>query len=127
MNFIVKKDTAFEKHVQSAIFNWARYVKIKEGVMLFEYMSASANGGSRNLLEAKNLKRTGVSPGFPDICILLPRKNYHGMFLEVKREDKFHVSEKQKEWLKRLNKVGYNAIIGHGFDECKKHIEEYIN
>lgn len=123
----INQNNCFERQIQTAIFNWARYVSIPEGGMLFDYMSASANGGSRNLLEAKSLKKTGVSAGFPDISILIPRKNYHGMFLEVKREKVFHITEKQKEWIKRLNHVGYNAKIGIGFDKCKQYIEEYIN
>lgn len=122
-----KKYTQFERQIQTSIFDWARIVKVKEGGYLFDFMTASANGGSRNVLEARNLKRSGVSAGFPDISILMPRGQFHGMFLEVKKEKNYAFSDKQKSWLDRLNKVGYYANVGFGFDECKSLIESYLS
>lgn len=127
-NFVThkKKRQQIERQIQISIFEWAKFKKVKEGGYLFDYMTASPNGGSRNLIEAINFKRSGVSAGFPDISILLPRHNYHGMFLEIKKPIKFNVSKKQLSWLERLNNVGYYAEVGVGFDECKNIIESYL-
>jgi hypothetical protein len=67
------------------------------------YVQASAAGGSRHALEAMRLKRTGVSPGFPDLYLMF-EDGSHG-FIEVKTPEKniteSSLSEYQKEF-KRL-------------------------
>lgn len=115
-----------ERDIQISIFEWARLIKVSEGGSLFDYMTASPNGGHRHILEAVNFKKSGVSAGFPDVSILLPRNNFHGMFLEIKKLKVFSLTEKQKIWIERLNNVGYYAVFGFGFDFCKNLIEGYL-
>lgn len=122
-----RKYKYIERDIQISLFEWSKLIKVKEGGFLFEYMTSSPNGGYRHILEAKNFKKSGVSAGFPDISILLPRDKYHGMFLEVKKPNNFNFTDKQKLWIERLNKVGYYAIFGAGFDFCKDSIERYLN
>lgn len=123
---IVKKRNNIERMIQTSIFDWARYQRVKEGGFLYDYMTASPNGGTRNLIEAVNLKRSGVSAGFPDVSILIARGKWHGMFLEIKRHSKSPVSKKQYVWLSRLLDAGYYAEVGCGFDECQNLIESYV-
>ena len=87
---------------------------------------AVPNGGSRNPIEAKNMKAEGVSAGVPDICIPVPNKKYHGLYIEMKRQNGGRVSEKQKEWIDRLNQNGYLAVVCRGFDEAKEVVESYM-
>ena len=87
---------------------------------------AVPNGGSRNPIEAKNMKAEGVSAGVPDICIPVPNKKYHGLYIEMKRQRGGRVSEKQKEWIDRLNQNGYLAVVCRGFDEAKEVVESYM-
>lgn len=89
--------------------------------------SASANGGSRNYIEAAKFKRMGVSAGFPDIEIPLPVKPYHGLYIEIKRLKGGRVSDLQKEWLDYLNKHGYCAMVAYGCEEAKDIFLKYIN
>jgi len=42
------------------------------------------NGGSRNTLEAANLKRQGVKAGVPDLCLPVARNGFHGLYIEMK-------------------------------------------
>ena len=121
-----KKRYQLERLIQISIFDWARLYKIKEGGFLFDYMTASPNGGTRNLIEAVNFKRSGVSAGFPDISIFVPRNNYHGMFLEIKKDGKYSITQKQKDWINKLKFMGYFAEFGIGFDHSKKLIEDYL-
>ena len=90
-------------------------------------VSASANGGSRNYFEACNLKRMGVSPGFPDIEVPLPSGNYHGFYVEMKRQKGGKVSKEQIEWLSYLKDNGYFAEIANGFEEAKTLFLEYLS
>lgn len=94
----------------------------KHGILF----AASANGGSRNWLEALKLKRMGVSSGFPDLFIPIPTKDWHGFFIEMKREKGGVVSDQQKYWLNELTKKGYLAIVCRGFNEAKQKVMEYL-
>lgn len=83
------------------------------------------NGGSRNKREAKNLKRQGVKPGIPDLCIPVAKGGYHGLYIEMKAEGG-KPTEKQLEWIELLNANGYRAVICFGFDEARETIDRYM-
>jgi len=104
-----------------------------EQIQLIKYLRwnkiphyAVPNGGSRNPAEAKNLKAEGVSAGVPDVCIPVPNKEYHGLYIEMKRQKGGKVSEKQKEWIEKLNKLGYLAVVCRGYEEAKEVVERYM-
>ncbi len=90
-------------------------------------VSASANGGSRNLFEALKFKKMGVSAGFPDIEVPLPAGPYHGFFIEMKRQKGGKVSNEQREWLSYLRDKGYYAEVAYGFEEAKVMWTDYIS
>ncbi len=83
------------------------------------------NGGSRNTLEAVNLKRQGVKAGVPDLCLPVPRNGFHGLYIEMKY-DKNKVTKKQKEWLEELTAQGYFTAICYGAEEAKRIIARYL-
>lgn len=88
---------------------------------------ASANGGSRNPIEAAKLKRCGVRSGVPDICLPIPTKRYHGLYIELKRISRSKISENQEMWLTKLNQNGYLAKVAYGFEEAKQIISDYLS
>ena len=110
---------SYEAHEQAALFNWAAYVPE------LKYMYAVPNGGSRNKIEAANLKRQGVKRGVPDICLPLPKGKYHGLYIELKY-GKGRASENQKDYLEYLASVGYKAVLCYGYDEARIEIEKYL-
>jgi hypothetical protein len=116
---IAKSGIPTEAQEQTKLATWLR----KQGIRF----TASANGGSRNLLEAMALKRSGVSPGFPDIFIPVISGSWHGMFIEMKRSDGGVISVYQSEWLKYLQEQGYHAVVANGFDHAKLLVEYYMS
>jgi len=90
-------------------------------------VSASANGGSRNLLEAINLKKMGVSKGFPDVEVPLPAGPYHGFYVEMKRQKGGKLSPEQAEWLNYLREKGYYAEVARGFEAAKELFLHYLS
>lgn len=84
------------------------------------------NGGSRNKLEAANLKRQGVRAGVPDLFFPEPHWGYHGLFIEMKA-GKNRATQKQTEWLKRLEGNGYIARVCRGFEDARALIEWYFS
>ncbi|WP_281950264.1 VRR-NUC domain-containing protein [Nitrosophilus kaiyonis] len=72
------------------------------------------------------LKREGMSPGVPDLCIPVPNGQYHGLFIEMKVKGGF-LRDEQKRWIKELNKQGYKAVVCYSGDEAIKAIREYTD
>lgn len=83
------------------------------------------NGGSRNKIEAANLKRQGVKAGVPDICLPVARGIYHGLYIELKH-GKNKLSDNQKIWLKRLQNQGYLVLCCYGWEAAVRAIEKYL-
>lgn len=112
-----------EAREQEALFAWAEYMQTKYPELKWLYHVP--NGGSRNKIEAVNLKRQGVKAGVPDLCLPVARKNYHGLYIEMKSA-KGKVSEKQEEWIDALLKNGYLAIVCHSFTDASNLITQYL-
>lgn len=109
-----------EAREQQALFQWAAYIPE------LKWLFAIPNGGSRNRLEAINLKRQGVKAGVSDIMLPRPNKYYHGLYIEMKY-GKNKPSDKQKDFLKYVNNIGYCGVVCYGFEAAKSVIERYLN
>lgn len=89
-------------------------------------VAASANGGSRHVLEAMKMKNMGVSPGFPDLFIPMACNGFHGLFIEMKREKGGAVSPAQQDWLVFLRGQNYHAEVAKGCDEAIDIFNHYV-
>ena len=93
---------------------------------------------------AKKIKALRSNRAYPDMVIYAKRKNYCGMFLELKKETPYkkdgtlknqkvktdkgivnHLQE-QKEMIDRLRKEGYYADFFWDFETIKKTIDWYL-
>ena len=86
---------------QERVINWCGYNASEHPELKLIYHIP--NGGSRNQLEAANLKRQGVKAGVPDLTLPVALKGYHGLYIEMKF-GKNETTEKQKWWLEQLEK-----------------------
>jgi hypothetical protein len=80
-----------------------------------------ANGGSRNVIEAANLKRMGVRPG---VCDLIFVHNSRVFGLELKREGG-RPSASQMEFISQFNAAGGCACVAHGIDPALRVLERW--
>ena len=112
-----------EANEQTALFEWAECAKCKypEIRLLFHI----PNGGSRNKIEAANLKRQGVKSGVPDLFLPAPKGIYAGLFIEMKY-GKNKPSEKQKEWLEDLEQQGYAVTVCYSWERAAAVIVKYL-
>lgn len=112
-----------EHSLQTSIFEWAAHRKDLPELSL---MYAIPNGGLRHKAVAAKLKREGVKPGVPDICLPLPcRGRFHGLYLELKTP-KGKLSDEQRDWLAALSSRGYKTVIGTTFEAITQGLEEYV-
>lgn len=114
---VKNKPVHHEEREQVAVVNYCAVRNIP--------VFAVPNGGHRNALEAKNLKRSGVKAGVPDLVIPLPNAEYHGLFIEMKF-GKNKSTTKQTIWQRNLATLGYRAAVCNGFAAAVSVIEEYI-
>ena len=85
-----------------------------------------ANEGKRSARYGAELKRMGLRKGFPDLGLLVPNKQYSGLFIELKADKTKRLSKEQKEWIEKLNKYGYKAVRCNGADEAIQVIKDYL-
>lgn len=110
-----------EKDIQIAVMQWASTHKICR-----DYLFHPANGGSRNLLEAVNLKKQGVKAGVPDLILMYPSKLYHGLAIELKSK-KGKLSANQKTFLSKLKDAQYAVAICFTAFEAIHVIHDYLS
>lgn len=77
---------------------------------------------------AGQLLRQGLRKGFPDNFFPIASKGFHGLFIELKRAKKAlsKKSPEQRDWIKKLNEMGYKAVFCYGAEEAKKVVLEYL-
>lgn len=127
------------KHIEDAhqaqLVSWAKVRRLPDSVAanrkLGDFLIAIPNGGKRNIREAARLKQQGVKSGVSDLFLALPRGNYGGLWIEMKRpivkgKTRPKVSEMQEIWISRMVQAGYKAKVCYGFDEAKELIELYL-
>lgn len=109
---------------QEIVINWCEYNSQRHPELKLIYHVP--NGGSRNQLEAVNLKRQGVKAGVPDLNLPVALHGFHGLYIEMKF-GKNKTTEKQNWWLEQLQKQGYKTAVCYGADEAIDTIKEYLN
>lgn len=113
-----------ESEEQIALFRWASLCKNTYPEL--NLLHHIPNGGTRNKAEAARLKAEGVKPGVPDLCLPVPRGQYHGLYIELKRKHGGRISKSQSEWIDALLMHGYCAAVCNGWEEAKGMIERYL-
>lgn len=117
-SLVVAPPIASEYEEQKALCSWLDL----KGILYF----AIPNGGTRNIIEAAKLKRTGVKPGVPDLFIAMPRGKYHGCFVEMKRVKHSVVSDHQKKWVWALREQGFYVEVANGVYNAMDIINNYF-
>lgn len=105
---------------QAALIKWADMFD-----NIGPFLHAIANGGSRHILEAVKLKKTGVRAGVFDLFLMIPKEVYHGLFIEMKSK-KGKLTEKQKEFQKRAESKNYCTFVAYSWLEAKDKILDYL-
>ena len=118
-----KNNTPLEDDEQKAFIQWCWFQSVKYKGLDMIY--AIPNGGSRNKIEAVKLKQTGVKKGVPDLFLPVAKGKYHGLYIEMKRQQGGRLSPEQQQWLIALANQGYATAVCKGKDEAIKVVEEY--
>lgn len=125
---MAKKEEQLSKSV-------SRYLKLQYPDVVF---TCDSSGIRLTIGQATALKAQRSTHKIPDMIILKPNAEYHGLILELKSEDSSpylkdgslskgqHIQE-QNQTLTALLNIGYYAVFAVGFDNAKKIIDDYFN
>ena len=83
------------------------------------------NGGSRNKIEAANLKRQGVKAGVSDVILQIPKKGYASLCMEFKTATG-RQSDEQKEYQRQAEMAGNKYVIVRSVEKALKIMKEYL-
>lgn len=112
-----------EHRIQCAIVIWFYYAyPAYRGGCLF----AVPNGGHRNIQTARNLKAEGVTSGVSDLLLLVPKREYHGLCVEVKTPVG-RQSDNQKAWQHTIEAQGYKYEIVRSLDDFADLMRWYLD
>lgn len=115
--------TPKESEEQATLFKWA---KMREPFYpALQWMFHIPNGGSRNTIEAANLKRQGIKAGVSDIFLPAAVGKYHGLFIEMKRKGG-KASEMQTKFIEDMKAQGYYATVCVGWQAAENVIIKYL-
>lgn len=125
---MAKKEEQLSKSV-------SRYLKLQYPDVVF---TCDSSGIRLTIGQATALKAQRSTHKIPDMIILKPNAEYHGLILELKSDDSSpflkdgslskgkHIQE-QNQTLTELLSIGYYAVFAVGFDNAKKIIDDYFN
>ena len=124
---MAKKEEQLSKSV-------SRYLKLQYPDVVF---TCDASGVRLSIGQATALKAQRSTHKIPDMIILKPNAEYHGLILELKSDDSSpflkdgslskgkHIQD-QNQTLTELLSIGYYAVFAVGFDNAKKIIDDYM-
>lgn len=112
-----------EEREQCGLIEWAK-LNMKKYPEL-ELLHAIPNGGSRSTIEGARLKRQGVKPGMPDLCLPVGRGGYHALYIEMKHS-KGKVSPVQHDVHRILLAFGNRVAVCYSAKEAASEILEYL-
>ena len=114
-----------ESEEQGRVVRWARQMSLINPAL--RMLISVPNGSRRDAATGVKLVREGLSKGFPDLLLLWPRGNIHGLAIEMKRRIGATVRPEQQEWHERLKAAGYAVRVAYGASEAIQAIEEYLS
>lgn len=108
-----------EDLIQMAV---VRYIHRRYPDMLF---TISPSGMRLPIGVARKFKMMGYRAGTPDLIILEPRGDFHGLFIELKTA-KGKASPEQRQFAADLLMRGYCSLLCFGHMEAIREIDRYM-
>ena len=110
-----------ERQIQIRCVSWFRQRYPEASGVFF----AVPNGGIRNAWTAKNLKDEGALSGVADLILLVPKKGYASLCIEMKKPGG-RVSDSQKAFKTAAEGFKNKYVVCYSVDEFKTAVREYL-
>ena len=111
-----RKPRHVESGIQQSCVSWFRYAYPR-------YLIFSVpNGGSRNVIEAANLKKEGALAGVSDLIVVAERRV---LFVEMKTP-RGRQQDTQMEFQRRVEVLGHKYVVCKSVEGFKRAVEEWL-
>ena len=110
-----------ERQIQIECVSWFR-MRYPEASKVF---FSVPNGGARNAWTAKNLRDEGALSGVADLILLVPKKGYASLCIEMKKPGG-RVSDTQKTFCEAAKAFKNKYVVCYSVDEFKTAVREYL-
>lgn len=110
-----------EAQLQTTCVRWFRLQYPEYARLLF----AVPNGGSRNLIEAHNLRLQGVTAGVSDLILLVPSHPCPFLCIEMK-VGRNKQTEAQKAFQSQVESVGGMYVVCYSFEQFAGAVSAYL-
>ena len=110
-----------ERQIQIQCVSWFRQRYPEASGVFFSV----PNGGIRNAWTAKNLRDEGALSGVADLILLIPKKGYASLCIEMKKPGG-KVSESQKAFKTAAEGFKNKYVVCYSFEEFKAVVEDYL-
>ena len=110
-----------ERQIQIECVSWFR-MRYPEASRVF---FSVPNGGARNAWTAKNLRDEGALSGVADLILLVPKKGYASLCIEMKKPGG-RVSDTQKTFCEAAKAFKNKYVVCYSVDEFKAAVREYL-
>lgn len=107
---------------QITVMDWLRW----KHPLIVKLTMHIPNERKQNKIWGLVLAHMGVLAGASDLFMAYPRKNYHGLFLEMKTK-KGRLTDNQKTFLSDMSEQGYLAEVAYGAEHAISIIEKYLS
>ena len=114
-----------EHDEQATVIAWASLLAGRHPAL--DMLFAVPNGArlSKGGYGWRKLEKEGARKGVPDMLLMVPRKGYHGLAIELKHKTNKPTPE-QAWWLDHLTEQGYLAVACWESAEAIEVISEYL-
>ena len=110
-----------ESQIQHDCVQWFRLQYPSLAFMLF----AVPNGGKRDAKTGARMKYEGAISGVSDLILLIPKKGYASLCIEMKKP-KGTQSENQKKWQREAEKYRNKYVVCHSLQEFMNEVNAYL-
>lgn len=110
---------------QQTVIKWSQQPLIRGEWPELKLLYHVPNERNCTPAQGEQLKRAGVKRGVPDLCLPIPKGDYHGLYIEMKTEVG-KTSPDQDWWIEQLKMQGYYVGVCHGWRSAIKIIEWYM-
>ena len=110
-----------ERQIQIQCVSWFRQRYPEASGVFFSV----PNGGARNAWTAKNLRDEGALSGVADLILLIPKKGYASLCIEMKKPGG-KVSEAQKAFKTAAEGFLNKYVVCYSVEEFKAVVEDYL-
>ena len=110
-----------ESQIQHDCVQWFRIRYPSLALMLF----AVPNGGKRDAKTGARMKYEGAISGVSDLILLVPKKGYASLCIEMKKPGGKQ-SEHQRKWQREAEKYRSKYAVCHSLQEFMNEVNSYL-